>query len=266
MKIGGAGIVDAQQYSGTMNQTAVDAETKSFQTQIASAQTQLQKLSANREMSSEEKAEKRQEIQKRIMELNNMLREHKMEMRREKQQQAAEEAAKSANAEQQKGQQQDSQDKSVDAKIVEEKPQITETQGISSKRMKSIVAADSTVSRVKAQENISNNLESRMRILETEIKQATHSGGYVDAKKGELESLENKVERISGAKMNIIGSAIQEMKQVTDEENRKDAKSGIGQNGNTKEPAELPSKDFTTKKQVDMYTKGKMFSNVDIHF
>lgn len=266
MKIGGAGIADVQQYSGssTMNQTTVDAETKSFQTQIASAQTQLQKLSSNQEMSSEEKAEKRQEIQKQIMELNNMLREHKMEMRREKQQQAAEEAAKSDG--QQKEQKSDSPNQAVDTKVVEEKPQVTETSstGMSSKRMKSIVAADSAVSRVKSQESVSKNLQSRVRVLETEIKQAAQSGGYVDAKKGELESLENKVEKISGAKMNIISSAIKDMKKIADEEVRKDSKSKSG--SSAKEPAELPSKDFTTKKQVDMYTKGKMFSNVDIHF
>lgn len=259
MKVDGASITDMQQYSGVTNQIAVDAETKSFQNQIANAQTQLQKLSANREMSSEEKAEKRQEIQKQIMELNNMLREHKMEMRRKKQQQAAEEAAKSDK--QQKEQKQDDQNKSVEEKLVEEKPQITETNGLSSKRVKSIVAANSTIDRVKSQESISKNLKSRVRILETEINQAQQNGGYVDAKNGEIESLENKVEKISGAKMNIISSAIKEIRKVTDEESKNDTKSN-----NAKESAELPSKDFTTKKQLDMYTKGKMFSNVDIHF
>lgn len=254
MKIDGAGIADTQQYSGTTNQTTVDAKTKSFQTQIASAQTQLQKLSANREMSSEEKAEKRQEIQKQIMELNNMLREHKMEMRREKQQQAAEEAAK--REEQKKSQNEDSKEKTSETVVVEEKPQVTETTGLSSKRVKSIVAADSTITRVRSQENVSKNLKSRVRVLEGEIKQARNSGGYVEAKKSEIESLENKVERISGAKMNILGTAMQEMKQVAEDKS----------SGKIKEPADLPSKDFTKKKQVDMYTKGKMFSSVDIHF
>lgn len=267
MKIDGAGIADIQQYSSTTNQTTVDAETKSFQTQIASAQTQLQKLSANREMSSEEKAEKRQEIQKQIIELNNMLREHKMEMRREKQQQAAQEAAKSN--EKQKGQSQESKESKGEASetvVVEEKPQITETSGMSSKHIKSIIAADSTVSRVKSQENISRNLESRVRVLEGEIKQAENNGGYVEAKKNEIESLENKVERISGAKMNILNGAMKEIKQVAEQEDRNDAKSGNGKNSVIKEAAQLPTKDFAKKKQVDMYTKGKTFSNVDIHF
>ena len=94
MKISGTETVEVQQYKGAMNSqteaAATDFETKSFQNKIASAQTQLQKLSANNEMSSEEKAKKRQEIQKQIMELNNMLRERKAELRREKQQKAAE--------------------------------------------------------------------------------------------------------------------------------------------------------------------------------
>lgn len=298
MKIGEASIANIQQNSSTMNQTTLDAKTQSFQNQIASAQTQLQKLSADRNMSSEEKAKKRQEIQKQIAELNNMLREHKMQMRREKQQKMAEEAAR--NEEQQKKQQSSqSQNTSSNAVTVEEKPKTSDTSktpntsdtsqtsnsadtsqtsdasqtseksdtsGMSSNSLKSLVAADSAVNKVKTQESVAKDLKSRIRVLQGEIEQATQNGGYVDAKKDELQSLENKVEKISGAKMNILSNAMQEINQMSDYENKKDIKSGYSSNGTVKEPADLPSKDFTTKKQVDMYTKGKMFSNVNIYF
>jgi len=262
MKIGGTGIADIQQYNGTPGQAiAADAETQNFQTQIASAQTQLQKLSADNNISPEEKAEKRKEIQKQIAELNKMLREHKMELRREKQQQAAEETASSAIR------QKEGQGQAFEEKAVENKPEvIVEHSGISPRHIKAIVAANSSVGRVKTQDNVSKKLENRVRTLEGEIKQAAETGGYIEAKKGELESLENKVEKISGAKANILTSAINEIKQAVDEEEKKDIKSAQGKNTPVKEPADLPSKDFVAKKQVDKYANGKMFSSVDIHF
>ena len=69
MKINGPEKMEIQQVNNTMNQAAADPETKNYQNQIASAQSQLQKLSSDNNISQEEKAEKRKEIQKQIMEL-----------------------------------------------------------------------------------------------------------------------------------------------------------------------------------------------------
>ena len=261
MRIGGTETVEVQQYKGAMNSqteaVATDSETKSFQNQIASAQTQLQKLSANNEMSSEEKAKKRQEIQKQIMELNNMLRERKAELRREKQQKAAEEG--NSGEEPLPGQQ-------VKPETVHIESNTSSSPGISSRHMKSLISADAAIDKAELADNISNELESRVQVLQGEIRQAEANGGYVEAKKGEVQSLENKVAKISGAKANIINGAISEMKQAVKEAG-KDSKSSQGTSEAAKKPADVPSKDFTTKKQqVDMYTKGKMFSNVEFHF
>ena len=66
--------------------------------------------------------------------------------------------------------------------------------------------------------------------------------------------------------MNIINSAISEIKQAVKETGKKDSKPGQNNNEAVKQ-ADVPSKDFTTQKQqVGMYTKGKMFSNVEFHF
>lgn len=262
MKIGGTDTIEVQQYKGTMNSqtsaVATDSETKSFQSQIASAQTQLQKLSADNEMSSEEKAKKRQEIQKQIMELNNMLRERKAELRREKQQKATEE--NSSNEEALPGQ----QDK---PEVVHIESNTSSSPGISSRYMKSVISADAAIDKAELADNISNELESRVQVLQGEIRQAEANGGYVEAKKGEVQSLENKVAKISGAKMNIISGAINEMKQAVKEAGKKDSNTSQNTNEVAKKPADVPSKDFTTKKQqVGMYTKGKIFSNVEFHF
>lgn len=261
MKIGGTETVEVQQYKGTVNsqaEAATDSETKNFQNQIASEQTKLQKLSANNEMSSEEKAEKRQEIQKQIMELNKMLREHKAELRREKQQKAAEEGN---NSEETLPGQQGKQE------AVHIESNTSSSTGISSRHMKSVISADAAIDKAELADNISNELENRVQVLQGEIRQAEANGGYVEAKKGEVQSLENKVAKISGAKMNIISGAISEMKQAVKEAGRKDSKSSQNTGEAAKNQADVPSKDFTTKKQqVDMYTKGKMFSNVEFHF
>lgn len=261
MKIGGADIAAAevQQYKGTMNQAAAvatDSETKSFQNQIENAQTQLQKLSADNKMSSGEKAKKRQEIQKQIMELNKMLRERKAELRREKQQKAAEEENKDEKT--LPGQQEKPETVHIEKN--------TSSQGISSRHMKAVISADAAIDKAEMTDNIANELQSRVQVLEGEIRQAEANGGYVEAKKGEVEALENKVSKISGAKMNIINSAISEIKQAVKETSKKDSKPGQNNNEAVKQ-ADVPSKDFTTQKQqVDMYTKGKMFSNVEFHF
>lgn len=270
MKVGGTGIAAAevQQYKGTVNQKeeiTADPEAKSFQIQISSAQTELQKLSSDDKMSSEEKAKKRQEIQKQIMELNNMLRERKAELRREKQQKAAEEDSKGENL--LPGQEQ--QEKQERPETVHNVSRYIE-KNVSSHRipvrhMKAMVSADAAIDRAELTESISDELESRVQVLQGEIKQAEANGGYVEAKKSEIEVLENKVAKISGAKMNIISSAISEMKQAVKDAGKKDQKQGT--NETAKKQADLPSKDFADRKQqVSTYTKGKMFSNVEFRF
>ena len=67
-----------------MNQTT-DSYSRNIQNQIANAQKQLQELSSNKDMTLEEKMNKRQEIQQQINDLNVQLRQHQMEQRREKQ-------------------------------------------------------------------------------------------------------------------------------------------------------------------------------------
>ena len=67
---------------GMNNLTQVnDSVSKNIQNQISNAQKQLQELSANKDMSIEEKMKKRQEIQQQIADLNNQLRQHQIEQR-----------------------------------------------------------------------------------------------------------------------------------------------------------------------------------------
>ena len=75
------GLNGANTPAGGMNMTkATDSVSKNIQNQIANAQKQLQELSANKDMSIEEKMKKRQEIQQQITDLNNQLRQHQIEL------------------------------------------------------------------------------------------------------------------------------------------------------------------------------------------
>ena len=256
MKINGPEKMEIQQVNNTMNQAAADPETKNYQNQIASAQSQLQKLSSDNNISQEEKAEKRKEIQKQIMELNNMLREHKMEMRREKQQKAAE-----ASKERQKQEEQ----QQVNAADVKEELEL-QPEKMSSNHMKAMVSADASLERARVQDSVAGGLERRISVLEGEIRQSAETGGYVEGKKEEIESLENKVVKISGSKMGTLGSAVQEIRQVSQAVDKAGNKTNQAKPDVVKETANMASPDLTAKKQIDMYNKGKFFSNVDIQF
>ena len=70
------------QNGGMNRKMATDSVSKNIQNQIANAQKQLQELSANENMSAEEKMKKRQEIQQQITDLNNQLRQHQIEQKK----------------------------------------------------------------------------------------------------------------------------------------------------------------------------------------
>lgn len=95
MIISGVGGINVVAGAKGINQTS-DPESRDLQRQIADEQKELQELSGNENMSTEEKMKKRQEIQKKISALNIQLRQHQMELRR----QAAEDARRDEEAEQ----------------------------------------------------------------------------------------------------------------------------------------------------------------------
>lgn len=225
----------------------VDSESKEFQNQIASAQNQLKELTANNELSAEEKAKKRQEIQKQITELNNQLRQHQMELRRE-QQEKEENGEKMSFGEQSESSQ--------------EEPLTT---GISQTGMKAIISAGSAISRAKAQGNVSMEIESRARVLQSEIKQDAEHGKDTKVKQKELEKLENKAIQAQGAKMEILTGAVREIRKAAEKEIQPDKKSGTGKKSSPDDKAAVVP-NFATKKKTDAYITGKMFSNVEFHF
>lgn len=87
MTVGGInGNTGAGAGAAGVGHPGTDAYSKNLQRQIADAQKELQALAGNQDVDPDAKAKKRQEIQKRISDLNAQLRRHQAEERRRAQQ------------------------------------------------------------------------------------------------------------------------------------------------------------------------------------
>lgn len=226
---------------------AMDSESKDLQNQIVGEQKRLKELTVDNELNAEEKKKKRQEIQKQISELNNQLRQHQIELRKEQK----EKEKDGANMDLRE------QGESLEEEESTEK-------GMTQTGMKAIISADSAISHAKVQENVSIALDSRVRVLQGEIKQDTGRGKDTKMKQKELENLQDKAIRAEAAKMEILADVALEIKQAAEKEKQADK--------NNKEKKKSSSIDTVpvfqnsaAKKKTDIYEKGKMFSNVDFH-
>ena len=160
-----------------------DSVSKNIQNQIANAQKQLQELSANKDMSIEEKMKKRQEIQQQIADLKHQLRQHQIEQRKEQQ------AKKS----------------SMDDMLGGTKKMSPKTEkqgnGLSQASMKAMISADSEMVQAKVQGGVATKMEGRAGVLEAEIKLDMARGDDVTKKKEELAEVERKVITAENAQM-----------------------------------------------------------------
>ena len=169
-----------------------DAVTKNIQKQIAIAQKQLQEISSNKDMAMEEKMKKRQEIQKKIADLNLQLRQHQIEQRKEQQ----------------------SKDTSMDNMLGEK--QNTETtksgnkvNGLSQASMQAMISADSSMKQAQVQGSVSTKMEGKAGVLKAEIKQ--DAGRNTEAKEAELVEVEQKARNARTSQINTLTSTNQIM-------------------------------------------------------
>ena len=192
MKINGLNGANSQ--VGGMNMMkATDSVSKNIQNQISNAQKQLQELSANKDMSIEEKMKKRQEIQQQINDLNNQLRQHQIEQRKEKVENSRKQPKRS--------------------------PKVgKKSSGLSQANMKAMLYADSAMARAQVQGSVATQMEGRSGVLESEIKLDSARGGDVSAKKEELEEVKQKVAAVETAQMNTLADASKKMEEAAKEE------------------------------------------------
>ena len=175
---------------------ATDSVSKNIQNQIANAQKQLQELSANKDMSIEEKMKKRQEIQQQITDLNNQLRQHQIEQRKEQQ-------AKKSSMDDMLGGSRKTTPKAG-----------TQSTGLSQASMKAMISADSAMAQAQVQGSVATRMEGRAGVLESEIKLDMARGDDVEKKKEELAEVEQKAVQAESAQMNTLATANKELEEA----------------------------------------------------
>lgn len=196
MKINGLNGVNSPS-SGTGMMQSNDSVSKNLQNQIANAQKELQELSANKEMSIEEKMKKRQEIQQQINALNQQLRQHQIEQRKEKQQK---------------------KDSTMNDMLGENKKASfnpgKQNAGLSQASMKAMISADSAMAQAKVQGNVATKINGRAGVLDAEIKLDMARGNDVEAKKEELAEVQQKAISAETAQLNTLSDANKELEEA----------------------------------------------------
>ena len=191
------GLNGANTQNGGMNMLqANDSVSKNIQNQIANAQKALQELSANKDMSMEEKMKKRQEIQQQITELNQQLRQHQIEQRKEQH-------AKKSSMEDMLG------GRKKKASKVEE-----QNAGLSQASMRAMISSDSALEQARVQGGVASKMDGRAGVLEGEIKLDMARGNDVEAKKEELAEVQEKVINAETAQMNTLAEANKEIEEA----------------------------------------------------
>lgn len=195
MKVNGTGTTNME--AGMFFRAgAGDMVSKSLQSQIASAQKQLQELSSNDRMSVEEKRKKRQELQKQIADWNNQLRQHQIEERKKKQQ---EQEQKKANTD------------------TRQKQNTTQGagNGLSGESMQAMIGADVSVKQAKIQSSTTGRMEGKARVLETEAKNSSEV--VAERKQEEAGDLQAKVQTAVQAQMDTLAEAEDSLAKATDQ-------------------------------------------------
>lgn len=169
---------------------AMDSYSKNIQKQIEQTQKQMQELSLNSEMTAEEKMKKRQELQQKITDLNNQLRQHQMDLRREKQQEERALADESTEA-------------------GKNRQSSAAGSGFSTTAMKAMVSADASMKQAQVQRGVAVSMKGRAGVLEAEIKQDAGRGQSVEAKKEELANVNQKAAAAEASQMSMLKEANQ---------------------------------------------------------
>lgn len=191
---------------------ATDEVSRNIQKQISDTQEQLQSLSSKEDMPMEEKQKKRQELQKKISDLNNQLKQREIELRKEKQQKGENSVDESMGIG--AGGKESEQ---VD-KINPSKEDDKQNQGMSLGRMRAMISAEAGMERADAQGNVKAGLERVASVLRSEINTDAQRGSDVAQKQNELEKVENRIQKASSAQFDILGETNKTMQKAAKEE------------------------------------------------
>lgn len=198
----GAGVM----MSAALLGQSEDAQSKSIRKQIEEKQQELSELSSKEDMSPEEKMKKRQELTKEISDLNMQLRQHQMEKRM---QEKAEKQKQSQNAQNAGAQGAGSASKGKGK---------TQAAGFSTEGMSAMLSADASMKQAKVQGSVSNKMENRAAVLESEIKLDSARGGSTERKEAELAGVEAKAVSAAVAQAGSLREANESAREAAEAE------------------------------------------------
>ncbi len=201
MNITGINGVSTGMQSGMKmgNSMQMDSVSKNIQNQIVNAQKKLQDLSANEELSLEDKMKKRQEIQQEITNLNQQLRQHQMEQRKEKQQKVSSMDDMLGGSCRSNGAKGDGQGMNA----------------MSQATMTAIISADGFQKQAQVQGAVATKMEGRAGVLESEIKMDKGRMGSTEVKEAELAEAEAKAQAATSAQLSTLADANKTMEEAT---------------------------------------------------
>lgn len=182
-----------------------DSISKGIQSQIENAQKQLQELSSNKEMSTEEKMKKQQEIREQINDLNKQLRQHQIDQRKEMQEMK-----------------QSSKDGVSNKKQSNVSKAGSQRTGLSKASMTAMISADSALSQAKNSDHIVTQMEGQKNVLAMEMKLDEQRGKDVTKKQGDMQDLEERIMKTEASQIAALNTASQEMEEAAKTDQQKE--------------------------------------------
>ena len=175
-----------------------DSVIKGIQSQIDHVRDQMQSLSNDKELTLEEKMERRKELQDELSGLKNQLMQRNMQIQQEKLDKRNREIEK--NAAEQAAKTTPEQDQNTGSGSAG-KP----SGSLDTFEMKGLISADSSMSQVQTAESVRSSLQGQANVLEGEIRLDASRGDSTAAKSGSLAILNSKISGIASANADRLG-------------------------------------------------------------
>lgn len=171
--------------------TDQDNQLKAIEKQITDVQNQIQKISENKNMSDEQKAERRKELQQQLQDLNKQLMERKIEIQKEKR----EKNAKSNGSN-----------------------NVKESQDTMEFSVEGLISASNAMKQMRATNTVKTSMEGEARVLKSEIKMDKSRGVNTENKESRLAKVNEKVSDITEDINKQIADINNTLEEVEDKE------------------------------------------------
>lgn len=180
--------------------TDQDNQLQAIEKQITDVQNQIQKISENKNMSDEQKAERRKELQQQLQDLNKQLMERKIEIQKEKREKNAKTNGSNNN---------------------------TNSKDTTEFSVEGLISASNAMKQIKTTNTVKTSMEGEARVLKSEIKMDKSRGVNTDNKESRLAKVNEKISDITediNKQIKDISSTLGKVENKEKEENNDEKK------------------------------------------